>query len=150
MNSLDLSRTLDQLCHAERRSLLPRLQESTVFVSWPSAEQADAVQEMIQEEQEHIAWLIEMINDLGESSTPCTADVRTTSIHYVELDYLMPRVIQSKRDVIEFYEQNAAAVWSSPAASELISRIIARHKAQLAKLEAVSGELESAPTEGGV
>ena len=90
MNSLNLSKSLDDLCHAEQRSMLPRLQESTVFVSWASADEAEAVREMVEQEQEHIAWLVEMISALGESPTPCTADVRTTSIHYLQLDAIMP------------------------------------------------------------
>ena len=57
--------------------------------------------------------MVEMMAGLGESPTPCTADVHTTSIHYLELTCVMPRVIQSKRKLIAFYEQNAAALSTS-------------------------------------
>ncbi len=63
--------------------MLPRLRESVVFVSSASADDAGAVAGMIEQEQEHVAWLAEMILGLGESPTPCTADVHTTSMHYV-------------------------------------------------------------------
>ena len=148
MNSLNLSNSLDDLCHAEQRSLLPRLQESTVFVSWASADEAEAVREMVAQEQEHIAWLVGMISDLGESPTPCTADVRTTSIHYVGLDYLMPLVIASKSKLIEFYEQGGAAVSANSEASALVAKIAERHKSHLERLEAMSGALEAASADG--
>ena len=148
MDSLNLSRILDRLCHAEQRSMLPRLRESVVFVSWASAGEADVVAGMIEQEQEHVAWLVEMMSGLGESPTPCTADVHTTSIHYVELNYLMPRVIQSKRNSIAFYEQNAAAVSTSAEASALVARITERHKSHLAQLNEMTGSLESASTDG--
>ncbi|MCH8854283.1 MAG: hypothetical protein IID41_16770 [Planctomycetes bacterium] len=148
MDSLNLSKTLDRLCHAEQRSMLPRLRESVVFVSWASAEDADAVAGMIEQEQEHVAWLVEMILGLGETPTPCTADVHTTSMHYVELNYMMPRVIQSKRNSIGFYEQNAADVSSSAEASTLVGRITERHKSHLAQLNEMTGSLESASADG--
>ncbi len=148
MDSLNLSKALDRLCHAEQRSMLPRLRESVVFVSWASADDADAVAGMIEQEQEHVAWLVEMILGLGETPTPCTADVHTTSMHYVELNYMMPRVVQSKRNSIAFYEQNAAAVSTSTEASALVARIAERHKSHLAQLTEMTGSLESASTDG--
>jgi len=148
MDSLNLSRTLDRLSHAEQRSMLPRLRESVLFVSRASAGGADAVAGMIEQEREHVAWLVEMILDLGESPTPCTADVHTTSMHYVELNYMMPRVIQSKRNSIAFYEQNAAAVSTSAEASALVARITERHKSHLAQLNEMTGSLESASADG--
>ncbi|MCH8912180.1 MAG: hypothetical protein IIA33_01300 [Planctomycetes bacterium] len=148
MDSLNLSRTLDRLSHAEQRSMLPRLRESVLFVSRASAGDADAVAGMIEQEREHVAWLVEMILDLGESPTPCTADVHTTSMHYVELNYMMPRVVQSKRKLITFYDQNSAAVSTSAEASALVARITERHKSHLAQLNEMTGSLESAPADG--
>ncbi len=128
--------------------MLPRLRESVVFVSSASADDADAVAGMIEEEHEHVAWLVEMILGLGESPTPCTADVHTTSMHYVELNYMMPRVIQSKRNSIAFYEQNAAAVSTCAEASALVARITERHQSHLAQLNEMTGSLESASASG--
>ena len=124
--------------------MLPRLRESAVFVSSASAEDADAVAGMIEQEREHVAWLVEMMLDLGESPTPCTADVHTTSMHYVELSSVMPRVIQSKRNLIAFYEQHTAALSTSAEASALVARISERHKSHLKQLNAMTGSLESA------
>ncbi len=148
MDSRNLSKTLDRLSHAEQRSMLPRLRESVVFVSWASADEANAVAGMIEEEQEHVAWLVEMMLSLGETPTPCTADMHTTSIHYVELNYMMPRVIQSKRNLIGFYAQNAAVLSASAEAPALVARITERHKAHLAQLNQMTGSLESASTSG--
>ena len=143
MTSLDLTKTLDDLCHAEQRSLSPRLRESTVFVSWASADEADAVREMVAEEQEHLEWLVAMISDLGESPTPCTADVHTANIHYLELDAMTPRLIQNKKDLITAYEQASVAVSSDSTASELVARIADRHKTHLARLEQLADNLHS-------
>ncbi len=143
MTSLDLTKTLDDLCHAEHRSLSPRLCESTVFVSWASAEEADAVREIVAEEREHLGWLVEMISDLGESPTPCTADLHTANIHYLELDAMTPRLIQNKKDLIKVYEQASVLVSSDSAASELVTRIAERHKIHLAHLEQIADNLRS-------
>ncbi len=148
MDSRNLSRILDRLSHAEQRSMLPRLRESAVFVSWASADEAEAVAGMIEQEREHASWLVEMMLGLGESPTPCTADVHTTSMHYVELNYMMPRIIQSKGTLIAFYEQNAAALSASVEASALVARITERHKSHLAQLNEMTGSLEPASTNG--
>ncbi len=97
---------------------------------------------MIEQEREHVAWLVEMMLDLGESPTPCTADVHTTSMHYVELSSVMPRVVQSKRNLIAFYEQYAAALSASAEASALVARISERHKSHLDQLNEMTGALE--------
>ena len=85
---------------------------------------------------------------MGETPTPCTADVQTTSMHYVELNYMMTRVIQSKRHLLAFYEQNSAAVSASAEASALVARIIDRHKSHLAQLNEMTGSLEPASANG--
>lgn len=143
MTSLDLTKTLDDLCHAEHRSLSPRLCESTVFVSWASAEGADVVRDIVAEEREHLGWLVAMISNLGESPTPCTADVNTANIHYLELDAMTPRLIQDKKDLITTYERASSAVSSDSAASELVARIAERHKTHLASLEQMADNPKS-------
>lgn len=143
MTSLDLTKTLDDLCHAEHRSLSPRLCESTVFVSWASAEEADAVRDIVTEEQEHLGWLVAMISDLGESPTPCTADLHTANIHYLELNAMTPRLIQNKKNLITTYEQASVLVSSDSAASELVARIAERHKTHLARLEQRANNLHT-------
>ena len=137
-----------RLGHGEQRRVVTRLGESVLFVSRGAAGDAEAVAGMIEQEREHVAWLVEMILDLGESPTPCTADVHTTSMHYVELNYMMPRVVQSKRKLITFYDQNSAAVSTSAEASALVARIAERHKSHLAQLNEMTGSLESAPADG--
>ncbi len=143
MTSLNLTKTLDDLCHAEQRSLSPRLRESTVFVSWASTDEAEAVGEMVAEEHEHLGWLVEMISDLGESPTPCTADLHTANIHYLELDAMMPQLIQNKKQLISAYERASVVVSSDPAASDLVARIAERHKTHLARLEQMADNLHT-------
>ncbi len=148
MNLQNLSNILDRLAHAEQRSLIPRLHEATVKVSWSSADQADALGGMVAEECEHVAWLTELIVEFGESPTPWTADLRTTSWHFVELDYLIPRVIEDKRNLIRFYEDTAPQLSPSPEAALLVGRIIERHRSHLAALEKMSPDLKPADSSG--
>ena len=144
MNSRSLARILDELAHAEQRSILPRLQESTVFISWASTDEADAVKKMVAEQREHLAWLIELTNSLGESPTPCALDMGSTNIHYLELNYLMPRVIQDKHNLIQLYERSMPSVAGYAEAEALVARILERHRAQLATLEQLGQQLEAA------
>ncbi len=135
MNSPSLTETLDALVHAERRSLLPRLHESTVFVSWASAAEADAVRIMVAEEREHVNWLVDLINELGESPTPCTFDIHSATFHYMGLSYVLPMVLSNKKQLLQTYEHRAAGAAADARAAALVSRIQARHQAHLRTLE---------------
>lgn len=128
---------LNDLLQHEERSLLPRLRESMVFVSWACAGELQAVERMIDEENEHRRWLVEAITRLGGDPLPGLADIRSASIHFLELDFVLPRVVESHRSLLAAYEAAGSQTSSNPVVSEVVSGIIERHRKhgdQLAQL----------------
>ncbi len=117
---------LNELLAAESASLLPRLRESRVFVSWASADEVDDVQRILDEDQEHQGWIVEAINRAGGYPLPVRADINTTNLHYIELGFLLPRVLADRRKLLSYYESASGQVASHEASSEVVSRIAGR------------------------
>ena len=86
---------------------------------------------------EHRAWLAESINDLGGDPLPGLADIRTTNVHYLELGYMLPRVLEERRQSLAFYESAAEQLSANERAAAEVARIVARkrrHVEQLSEL----------------
>ena len=84
-----LTRILNDLLSAEAMSLVPQLKRMTVFVSWASANEADMVDDMVREEQQHEQWLVDAILDLEGYPNPISPSVAAGGIHYLELRTLL-------------------------------------------------------------
>jgi hypothetical protein len=138
MSHTVLASTLQRLCHAEQTSLISRLAESVVFVSWASADDADLLRRMVAEEHEHVVWMVELLDTIGESLTPFRPDAQSTSLHFLELHFLMPQVLAIKEQMIAEYSRSAGGVSYHPEAGDLIRRITARHDSHLSLLKQMS------------
>ena len=126
---------LNDLLQHEERSLLPRLRESRVFVSWAYAGELQAVQRMIDEENEHRRQLVEAITRLGGDPLPVSADIKSAGIHFLRLDFVLPRVVESHRSLRVAYETAASRTPSNPVVSEVVSSIIECHRKHGEQLE---------------
>jgi rubrerythrin len=128
---------LNELLHHGSRSLLSRLNESTVFVTWASAGEHRDVSAMIDEEMEHRAWLAEAIFDLGGEPFPVSPDIRTSNVHYLELSYLLPKVLEDRKRSLAIYESAAEQVASNERAAAVIAEIISRKRRHVERLSEV-------------
>lgn len=141
MATLDVIDILNDLLAEETRSLLPRLHESTVFVSWPSADEQSAVARMIAEQREHPAWLVAAMMELGGSPGPVLPDIRSANFHFVELSSVLRRILAEERRLLRVYESAAATVGDNERAGQVIARVAerrGRHIEALARLTARS------------
>lgn len=129
-------RALNRLLQAEYASVLRRLGESTPFISWASADESQALADMIQQESEHIERLISAILDLRGVPAPRRVDTSSAEIHYCELHSLIPRILADKQHLIGCYEQALADLKGSPAAS-VAGRILTRHRQHLEALQSL-------------
>jgi len=136
MNSNPTVDILNTLLIAEQASAVERMLESTVFVSWASADEYPIVQRISRESKEHCAWLVELIESYHGYVRPRVGDVRSADMHFQELDYLLPRVVDHERATLKEYEAAAAKLSSEPAAMTVLNRIIARRRTQLEMLTA--------------
>ena len=84
---------------------------------------------MIDEASEHRGWLIEAITRLGGDPLPVLADIKSAGIHFLELDFVLPRVVESHRSLLAVYEAAASYASSNPVASDrtVVSGCSARH-----------------------
>lgn len=143
MRSRQLAGILNKVLHAEQRSIIPRLPEFQSFVSWASADEMQMVQGMIAESAEHITWLADAIDVLGETPTPYQPDIHLTSMHYCNITALMPLIVEDCRSLIRTCEAALPAVASDPKAAALLARILARHQAHLTALEQLNNSVPS-------
>lgn len=148
MNSQDQqAHTLDvlnRLRTAERRSLLPRLVEMDIFVQGALGHEMDQVRRMVVEQARHEAWLIEAAETCDGALFPAAADVHTASLHFLDLNSLLPRVLSSTDAIVQLYGQALAdAANLMPAAIEAITRIHNRHQVHLQQLREIQARLQS-------
>ncbi len=137
MKSDDSVVVLNELLAYESRSLLPRLRESALFVSWAGADEQRIVTRIIDEGLEHQAWLVDAIEDLGGGLLPVTADIRSCNLHFLEFNYLLPNILKDVEARLAAYESASSQLAGNARAAELVSRITERvrdHALRLRKL----------------
>jgi len=125
---------LNELLRAEQTSLIHRLLESMVFVGWASANQYAQVQQLAQEVQEHQAWLADAIFQLHGSVAPERPDLTLADLNYVELNYVLPRVLANENKIIARYEAASARLAGDSIAAETVNRILTRHRDHVTRL----------------
>lgn len=131
---------LNELLAAEKRSLLLRLTDTAPFVSSTDAGLADTIRPMIREATERIDRLSETIVALRGTLISTVPDPRTGSVHYVDLRYLLPRIIQDERRVLRVYDAAAERI-TDASARELalsIGECHRRHIKELGEMAPVS------------
>jgi len=131
------SRTIDilnQLYAAECRSLLPWLAKTGVFVSWATAADVAVLRQMVEEEREHLAWLVEALDRCHGTLYPVGPDPHTGHLNYLDLQTLLPRVVHSVETLIKVY-QEAGRQPLADAAIEIVNRILQRHQRHLEQLK---------------
>jgi len=131
MDTAPVIDTLNDLLSYESTSLLPRLAESTIFVSWASAGDAECVSTIIVEEIEHQAWLVEAISDLGGDPASPSPDIRSAEVHFLDLGYILPRVLADRKRLLSAYESAAARIGANAHAADIIAKITQRHRRHL-------------------
>jgi hypothetical protein len=133
MNDRDVTvEILNELLQAQAASLLPRLSEATPFISWAEADEIALVRRLIAEERAHQAELGACIASAGGALTPVLGDITSADVHYLALDFLLPRIIADKARLARVYEA---------AASRLAQQLEAQrnHLAALKRFNRMSG-----------
>ncbi len=134
----ETTRVLRGLLAAEQRGLALRVVESAPFVSGLSVRDAEIARRIARERWEHAAWLTQLLLDLGSPPGPRALDVRTADLHFLELRFVLPRLIADEEAVIRLYEQAASNLAGDRGAAELASRILARHRTHLELLKSLA------------
>ncbi len=125
---------LNRLFVAEAGCLARRLPELRVDLAHASADQVMLVERLACMGQEHLEWLATAIEDSGGVVAPAPINTHTSSLHYLSVEALLPRVEKSLDMLVAEYADAARQKPLTLAAAELIDRIRARHEADLAGL----------------
>ena len=132
---------LNRLLRAEYGSMLFRLHEASPHVTWTSAGDRLLIDRMMNDERTHERELIDAILDRRGAPAPRNFPTNTGEVHYLDLTYLMPQVLASKRELVRIYE--SAGNTGDPAADALRSRILDNHRRHLAGLDRLHSDLAS-------
>lgn len=135
---------LNDLLELELRGLPARLNEVQSFVDWADAAAVPVFEQIVADEREHQRQLTEEIVRLGGLPRPRALDMTSARVHYLGLRYLLPLLIDNKRQRVTAYEQVAAETSSDSEVSETVGEILSRHQTHLERLEKLAERL--APT----
>jgi len=127
---------LNHLLDAEQQSVVLRVAESTPFISLEEVTVGNIVRAMAQASRIHRAALTELILDLGGQPVPRRAVLLSGNLHYLDLQSMMPQLLQAQESLIALYKHLAPRLASEPGAAQQVNRIHARHEADLARLRA--------------
>lgn len=131
--------TLNQLLGAEQCNLAPRLVQSEVFVSSMSVPASEVVRRMADTMRRNCEELVDLIIDLGGEPRPQPCDVSTANLHYQELAYVIPQLVQAHENLIRQYTAARPKVAGNRAASDLITSILSHHDRDLSRLKELAG-----------
>lgn len=138
---------LNDLLEVEGRGLAGRLNEVHSFVDWADAGTAAALRRIADRLRAHQRQLTDAIVRLGGVPRPRTPDMATARVHYLNLRYLLPFLIDNTRDRVRAYTRATTNVSTEPLASDTVNRILSQHQADLEQLEALANQVTpSAPT----
>ncbi len=129
---------LNELLAFEQRNMVPRVLESTVFISRLSIEAMNVVQEMARTSAENGAGLADAIRELGGVVGLRTTDTSSADLHYQELHHVLPRLLADREALLHRYELAAHRVGAEPRAVEAVQSILRRHQEELARLQQIA------------
>ncbi len=137
MDNPAVAAVLNQLLDAEQQSLALRIAESTPFVSMSEVAAGNVVRVMAQTARLNREMLTEMILDLGGQPVPRRADLFTANLHYLDLNAMLPHLLQAQESVVDQYKQLTPRLAPDRKAAALAGKILARHETDLEKLRRV-------------
>ena len=137
MDNPAVATVLNQLLDAEQQSLAVRIAESTPFVSISEVAAGRNLKAMAENARHNKEVLTEMILDLGGQPLPRRADLFTANLHYLDLNAVLPHLLQAQESVVDQYKQLTPQLAADRNAAALAGKILARHESDLEKLRRV-------------
>ena len=137
MSDANTADILKALLREEQKSLAPRLNEATLFISPEAVEEQFLVQRMAAACRENCEKLNDAIFDLQDVPWPPTVDVSTADLHYQEMHHVLPRLVADQESLVRAYESAGGRIRGNPRASALVTSILEQHRADLEALHAL-------------
>jgi hypothetical protein len=128
---------LSDCYEAECRSLIRHVAESQPFITWLSVPDQAEVRQIAADEAGHERQLVDLILSLDGFLPPANRGTDAAGLHYLDLRYLLPRIIADKRRLIAAYEAAAPHVAANKQAATIVGRILEDERRHLAELERI-------------
>lgn len=125
---------LNELLAVETASELSRLRQSANFVSWAAAARIAWFDRLIRETEDHRSRLISEILRLGGSPAPVSLGIDTAGTHYLDFEYLLPRLTAEIRRLVDAYRRAQPLVAGDARVAALLAAIAERYEAALSEL----------------
>jgi hypothetical protein len=134
---------LQSLLDAEEASIFRFMRKGTPYLTRATVDTRGQVEAMADVSDRHAAELAELITRLGGTIRPAPVQSENQYLAYLSLQFLLPKLAQAKRRMIERYENALRALRDAPPeVSELLNAHVARHRHDLATLESVIAQQE--------
>lgn len=141
----DTIEILNELLAAETAGLIARLRTASPFVDWTGTEENEVVGRILRDQARNAEILTQEILRLEGAPEPSLPDTTTADLHYLDLAFLLPKILDSQRKIVDLY-QSALAELSGEhlATTRCISDLLAEHRRYLSELEALRSGSSSA------
>src|SRR2546423_3461338 len=134
---LALVDTLNALLEAEQSSIFRFMGEGYPYLNRATVDVRRPLQEMVNTIETRAAALADQIESLGGVPTlaPRGIDREEQYLAFLSLKFLLPKLVEAKKEMIERYENALKSVRGSEEAKVLLTRLLEEHRAQLKTLE---------------
>jgi hypothetical protein len=136
---------LNSLLEAQQNSIIRFMGEGSPYLSRATAEVRRPLAEMLRNNVRRRRELHDLIEYLGGYPLPARLQPEEQYLAFLSLKFLLPKLVDAKRLVIQRYENAERAVGpESPEADDLLRRHLADHRAELAVLEKAAADVIAA------
>jgi hypothetical protein len=136
---------LNSLLEAQLNSIIRFMGEGSPYLSRATAEVRRPLAEMLANNRRRCRELHDTIEYLGGHPLPSRLQPEEQYLAYLSLKFLLPKLENAKRLIIERYENAERAVGrDSPEADDLLRRHLAEHRAELAVLQKATADVLAA------
>ncbi len=138
---------LNDLLNLEFGGLLGRLDQLHPFVEWADAVAIPVFRRIVADEGLARRRLTEAIEAEGGVPRPPRPDLSSARVHYLDVRYLLPLLIDEQRRRVAAYEAVAGRIPSDRPSAPIVSALLAQHRAHLEQLETLAQRLGPAAPE---
>ena len=129
--------TLNALLEAEQSSIFRFMGEGYPYLNRATVDVRRPLQEMVDTIETRAGALADQIESLGGVPTfaPRGIDREEQYLAFLSLKFLLPKLVEAKKEMIERYENAIKAVRGREEATGILTRLLEEHRAQLKTLE---------------
>jgi hypothetical protein len=137
--------TLNELLDAEQTSLLRFMGEGYPYLNRATVEVRRPLEEMVTTIDRRVGRLADQIERLGgvPNLGPRGIDREEQYLAFLSLKFLLPKLVDAKKLLIERYENAIRAIKSSSEAKALLNELLEEHRSQLNILEQAAARVAS-------